>query len=56
MIPDPELPVEYDPVPDTVSLELLRGKGAVDKVLGSTVPEEIAVSLLVVVGEEPDSG
>ncbi|KAI0447164.1 hypothetical protein F4803DRAFT_558860 [Xylaria telfairii] len=49
VIPDPVLPVGYGPVPDTVSLELLSGKGAVDKVLGSSVPEEIAVSLLVVV-------
>ncbi|RYC61850.1 hypothetical protein CHU98_g4347 [Xylaria longipes] len=48
VIPDPVLAVGYDPVPDTISLELLSGKGAVDGVLEKAVPEENAVTLLVV--------
>ncbi|KAI1755844.1 hypothetical protein F4782DRAFT_538273 [Xylaria castorea] len=44
----PVLAVGYDPVPDTISLELLSGKGAVGKVLEKAVPEENAVRLLVV--------
>ncbi|KAI0458514.1 hypothetical protein F5B21DRAFT_512021 [Xylaria acuta] len=46
------LVVRYDPVPDTVSLELLSGKGVVDGVLEKTVPVENAVTLLVIASEE----
>ncbi|KAF2969032.1 hypothetical protein GQX73_g4559 [Xylaria multiplex] len=44
----------YDPVPDTVSLELLSGKGALDEVLERAVPEENPVALFVV-NEGPGS-
>ncbi|KAI0542714.1 hypothetical protein GGR58DRAFT_522792 [Xylaria digitata] len=63
---DSGLVVGYDPVPDTVSLELLSGKGALDETLERAVPEENAVALLVVsegpgsdsvaVGEDPVPG
>ncbi|KAI1351251.1 hypothetical protein F5Y01DRAFT_304751 [Xylaria sp. FL0043] len=55
VIPDPLLPVGYDPVPDADSLELLNGIGAVEEILEKGVPEDDAVTLLVVASEEPGS-
>lgn len=52
VLPDPVLAVGYDPVPDPSSLELLSGKGVVDKVLDKVVPEN-AVTLLFGASEEP---
>ncbi|KAK5626926.1 hypothetical protein RRF57_002641 [Xylaria bambusicola] len=49
----PLLPVGYGPVPDTDSLELLSGKGAVGEVLKNGVPDEMAVTLLVVSKDDP---
>ncbi|KAI0805487.1 hypothetical protein GGR55DRAFT_690521 [Xylaria sp. FL0064] len=54
VVPDPLLPVGYDPVPDADWLELLSGKGAAE--LEKSVPEDDAVTLLPVASEEPGSG
>ncbi|KAJ2997658.1 hypothetical protein NUW58_g583 [Xylaria curta] len=56
VIPDPALAGGRDLVPETVSLELLRGKGTLDEILKNAVPEEVAVTLLVVTSEEPSGG
>lgn len=52
VLPDPVFAVGYDPVPDPSSLELLSGKGVVDKVLEKDGLEN-AVTVLFGASEEP---